>query len=383
MKITPNTIGSLVLGKTVWKSIIVAAQLSRAAASTLDQWDSVGVPVTDDFTSVAYQRGLYVAVTAQGDIFSSPTGSVWQHAFTPPEGLGSFDTIIAANGLFVAAGDSHKGNSRLYTSPDGRNWTARDSGIAGAIHGMAYGNGRYVGVAIGRRTIYSDDGATWKEGQRLNETGNAITFANGRFTIAGNRGEIYTSVDGANWTPRATPSPKNLNGIAWGNDLFVAAGDTGAILTSRDGIRWDDSLTRSLGAEDYYEVVFNAGVFIIVGENGFIAHSPNGKAWTVIPPKTDEILLDVVYSGRVFLAVGRNGATMRTPTYIGLPKPMITSGGRAFDVVAESGRSYTLDRSVDLKTWSSVGRITGEEGTTVRLIDTLPSRHAVYRLVMK
>jgi hypothetical protein len=72
-------------------------------------------------------------------------------------------SVTYGNGLFVAVGASGTGN-RVMTSPDGITWTSRSSAADNAWYSVTYGNGLYVAVAstgTGNRVMTSPDGITW------------------------------------------------------------------------------------------------------------------------------------------------------------------------------------------------------------------------------
>lgn len=77
--------------------------------------------------------------------------------------------------------------------------------------------------------------------------------------------------------PHHTGIPSDLNGVVWGADQFVVVGDDGEIATSPDGEDWT---RRSSGTvSDLQDVEWNGRVYIAVGAN-IIVSSRDGKAWT-------------------------------------------------------------------------------------------------------
>jgi len=66
-----------------------------------------------------------------------------------------------------------------------------------------------------------------------------VTYANGRFVAVGDKGAIFTSPDGINWTEHSLDSDTpTLYAVTYGNDRFVAVGSSNAIFTSLDGVAW-------------------------------------------------------------------------------------------------------------------------------------------------
>lgn len=113
--------------------------------------------------------------------------------------------------LFLAGGSA----CTLWTSADGRSWTARQDQLpgcaSGVVNGLAYMNGRFV--AVGARSV----GACG----------------------------IWSSVNGLEWTEAACPSDVvgSLTALAAGGGEFVAVGSAQAAsnfqsASSNDGVTW-------------------------------------------------------------------------------------------------------------------------------------------------
>jgi photosystem II stability/assembly factor-like uncharacterized protein len=119
-----------------------------------------------------------------------------------------------------------------------------------------------------------------------------------------------------NWYLR-NPLPQRLitniiaNSITFGNNTFVAVGDNGYIATSPDGITWT---YRNVGTSyDFQAVTFANNTFVVVGDGVFT--SPDGITWTerAVPQPAPECtwekklnaqLKAVTYGNGMFVAVG-------------------------------------------------------------------------------
>jgi photosystem II stability/assembly factor-like uncharacterized protein len=152
------------------------------------------------------------------------------------------ESIAYGNGVFIVT--CHGGY--VHTSPDGRNWTLRDTGTLSALYGITYGNGTFVAVGYDygygppnppnpppivrdqHGTICtSTDGMTWIE--RDSKTTNhleAVAYGGGTFVAVGWNGTVTISFNaGQNWTPVTIGSPNWQTGsVSFGNNTFVSVG---------------------------------------------------------------------------------------------------------------------------------------------------------------
>src|SRR5690606_36804498 len=87
------------------------------------------------------------------------------------------------------------------------------------------------------------------------------------------------STDGLTWTSHDSGTTDWLTGVMYGAGKFVAVGDQGRILNSTDGIHWMDAATSGT-ANRLNNVVWGHGLFVAVGENGTIVTSPDADTWT-------------------------------------------------------------------------------------------------------
>ena len=63
----------------------------------------------------------------------------------------SFYAVTYGGGMFVAVGNA----GTFLTSPDGVNWTRRESGTGQPLFGVTYGNGTFVAVGYNGTIIQS------------------------------------------------------------------------------------------------------------------------------------------------------------------------------------------------------------------------------------
>lgn len=168
--------------------------------------------------AVTYGKGIFVAA-GTAFVATSADGIAWVPSpFDAPRQLFA---IAYGDDRFVLTG----GHGSIFTSPDGIEWTSRDSGVSGVtfLRGVAHGGGVFVAVgdeydATARRSVST----------------------------------IITSADGAHWTVRHSGDSQSLSDVAYGAGTFVVIGqnettdENGNVrsvvpisLASRDGTDWE------------------------------------------------------------------------------------------------------------------------------------------------
>lgn len=200
---------------------------------TTESWGTVNQPFTftqrkvadgNEIYAIAYNgSNLFVAVGANGVLFTSPDGLTWT---SRTSGFGSNYVINVAygNGLWVAVG----GNGTITTSTDGITWTARTSNMGtNEIRGITYANSLWVAVGAGGGTTntggitYSTDGITWtRKSQSLTVGSNYWDVVwNGTNWIVGadhsTNNHLYASTPSGTWTVGATGSAGGVFKVAW------------------------------------------------------------------------------------------------------------------------------------------------------------------------
>jgi hypothetical protein len=160
-------------GITYGKDKFVACKIDNAGNRIVISydginWQGVATPSTMDlpFTSVTYGNGIYVAVaesTSSASIAISYDGLTWNNVTRPSGGTITTYNVCYGKGLFVLTCTSGK----MMTSPDGVNWTQRDTPLTGLIWKCIYAEGVFIAAGCFSTTqnkfIYSIDGITWEE----------------------------------------------------------------------------------------------------------------------------------------------------------------------------------------------------------------------------
>lgn len=204
-----------------------------------------------------------------------------------------------ASGKFVAAGlrdvDDFDPYSSIAISNDGDNWTFAskfsNTSYFNTYYGVAHGNCKYVAVgSYSNRNLISavsTDAVSWS-GYDVAGPGTGILkgiiFAQDVFWAFKN-GTVYRSVDGITWTSHSMGGLKTCNSMAFGNGVFVAVGDDGYISTSTNGTIWGTAFMA--GTSKWKSVIYSDGKFVVVGEDGYISFSNDGMSWSEPIPIRD------------------------------------------------------------------------------------------------
>ena len=242
----------------------------------------------------APDRRVIICVGTNGKSYYSTDGKTW----LPTAGT-STDTMKAiayGNGRYVGVA-----NYVSYYSIDGYNWI-RMTGLAGT-NGVTYGNDRFVCVGAGGGSAYSTDGETWTAMTGLNadKTYNGVTYGNDRFVCVGTGGVSAYSTDGETWT--AMTGSAGTNGVTYGNDRFVCVGISGSSAYSTDGETW--TAMTGLGSYNYTGVAYGNGIYVASRDSGIAYYSTNGTSWSAAGSASTG--LAVAYGEDRFVITGYSG----------------------------------------------------------------------------
>jgi hypothetical protein len=220
-------------------------------------------------------------------------------------------------------------------------WTVvTDTGFgADAIHGIAYGGGKFVAVGGDGKAAYSTDGVSWTAvddtvtGFGEWDSIRGIAYGGGRFVAVGYsygadyHGQAAYSTDGVTWwaVTDTTFGSNPIIGIAYGGATgqkkFVAVGNNGKAAYSATGTGTWTALTADQttfkSESTYFDInaIAYGGAagqekFVAVGESGKAAYSATGTGtWTAVTDTkfgSDDIN-GIAYGGGKFVAVGAKG----------------------------------------------------------------------------
>ncbi len=160
--------------------------------------------------------------------------------------------------------------------------------------------------------LISRDGQVWQSADGLDwqllaatDLRSAIDLAlsdDGHYVAVSTEGHILSgSVGQVPYLLRGL-SGAGLSTAAWGNGRYVIAGQEGQIFTSTGGLIWQPVLLET--EDDWNRVVEHDGTFILAGDKGQVASSDNGKSFQLTRTGQTHDLIDLVMlSSRQIIAL--------------------------------------------------------------------------------
>jgi len=169
-----------------------------------------------------------------------------------------------------------------------------------------------------------------------------------------------------------------IYGIAFGNGIYVAVGDDGKIATSPDGIAWTQQTPFS--ANNLRDIAFGGGLFVAVGENGTVLSSPDGITWTArFGGFGTTLLLAARYLNGIFFVGGSAALLATSPDGVNWTQQTTVSGTANVNDFAYNGSLYAyvgssqvLETSPDGVTW------TARTSNATGLINTIASNGKLF-----
>jgi hypothetical protein len=335
----------------------VSATLEIRPRTGLDRWDwSLPHPQGNRLNSVVWGNGRYAAVGKSGNIITSTDGLNWSNVLV--EADCDLYAVSYGNGRFVASGSilspsiilTNAWNSSFYptdrtgivlTSPDGITWTAGQAPEGDWLTEIAFGSGRFIaaGAYRGAFLYTSEDGAHWTPILIPDRMVSHVVYGKGLF-LASTGDRVYSSANGLDWKVALTRAYVYFDWLATSEDGFTAMSGMGSIYTSPDAQTWTE---RGIVGRSVRRLVMGGGRWIGIPSDpvGSLIVSEDGYAWSLVDTGTRQQIESMIYAEGGFLAVGEAGT--------------ITTSTDGFDLDAESGgQSRRLLR--DRARWFSGGR---------------------------
>ncbi|MGL6405512.1 hypothetical protein ACSZM7_04895 [Aeromonas veronii] len=197
------------------------------------------LPFTDNWGSVAYGNGIFLAVSQTGKVAKSADGKVWTAATaTPLTTVFPYGAVAFGSGKFVVVGF---GSVPVYTT-NGTAWTTIPDFVITQLVSVTYDGAVFAAVATGA-TVYVWDGATVKQ-RSLPSGGSSYRLAgyNGVTVAMATGGTKAAAVSYDNcdsWQSVEAPflSYQSSQSISVANGRFYAASASGIAVTE-SGAHW-------------------------------------------------------------------------------------------------------------------------------------------------
>lgn len=233
--------------------------------SILTRWQLIPVNQTGWFKGLCFVSEIngdlnqwFVAGDASYGIFKGRGGYAFSSQSTPAIGGQEVRDIIydAGNDQIIAVGVQDFPDPLILTSPDGVNYTQRNSNLQEHLNGIDVKPDGSMLVAAGDDAVYTrstNAGVSWTNGsiagkvQDLNDV--VWSESLGLWIMGGEKGSdadalLLTSSDGSSWTERASQTDGEifrlhvLNGYVVGVGQAASSGVAPPLIYSADGINW-------------------------------------------------------------------------------------------------------------------------------------------------
>lgn len=262
-----------------------------------------------DLYGAAYGAGTFVAVGAHGTILTSADTTTWTERSTNVTGR-NIQAITYDGTRFVGVGTTGPveiGLPSVFTSPDGRTWTATPSPSLPPLQNLTYASGKYLGFTATTVAI-SNDAQTWQTSLPAGVSAIAGVAYNGStyVLVSSSGSRVATSTNGTAW--QTPPLPGNANpqfyGLGYAGGRFVAVGASGAIYASGDGTVWQAATWTAPAGQptnDFFTVTHDGSQYLATGVGGTVATSPDGLTWTAHTIDITNMIGSVAYGNGLFV----------------------------------------------------------------------------------
>jgi serine/threonine protein kinase len=325
-------------------ALVLVVLLSFLSAGSLGVYQVVRGIQNGQGTATALSATAQAHKTATA--LTLATGKRWyiQHAGPPELRATSLRAVAWSGSLYVAVA-AHYGpaDGTIFTSRDGRTWSAGKTGVNENLSGITWAHSWFVAVGDHGTILTSPDGHVWTtQHHDAAETFYDVTWSGSLFVVVGQRKlgtgkssaveTILTSSDGHTWPPQNLGDQSNVNdgslfGVTRSGSLFVAVGHrsllnntySDTIVTSSDGSTWSFQTFPGGRYEWFSAVAWSGSLFVVVGTvgsdplKGFLLTSPDGHVWTPQTSFSKHPFSYVIWAGWQFIVVGWDGAIFTSP----------------------------------------------------------------------
>lgn len=216
-------------------------------------------PVLKGFwRGVAYGGGVFAAVGLGGKaMYSADGGKSWRESVAPEA---DWNAVAHGNGVFVAVADG-----KIMRSLDGKTQWTEKAVPGGYGTDVAFGDGLFLAVGP-KGALTSPDGENWTERDTPRATWRAVGHDGERFLILGGKGA--TTKDGTVFDLHTLPAG-GWDAVVHGGGFWVAVGGAYSCMVSPSGIL--DWKLRDVPNFVFSDLAFGKDTFVAVGSGIMIA----------------------------------------------------------------------------------------------------------------
>ncbi|KAB2668691.1 MAG: hypothetical protein DVB31_06565 [Verrucomicrobia bacterium] len=348
---------------------------------------------------------FYVAVGDGPTILQSDSGATWITALVPTNAMGqALLGVASAPGMLVAVGSggtilkSSVAYAPLVTTNTYTNavsvvipvvltnqantlgiaWESAASPTAAALHGVAWGNQRFVACGDGGTLLSSPDGKAWTL-LASPTTANLLSIDAGPtgWIATGANGTLLFSPDGDAWSAHPYPTADTLSRGRWLDGLFLAVGQNGTLLSSADGQAWTPRVS---GVTNWLNDVLRVdGTYYIAGNQGTVLGSQDAAAWTLLDSITYKSLYGLASIDGQLVAVGLDGSILRSQAGpyragVAIGQWPRQSNETLFLFTGFLDQQFLLERSTNLVDWTASDILTIRDAAgTLLYLDPTPN----------
>lgn len=295
-------------------------------------WSALKIPDQGmDIIDIKLEESKFVARSFWGH-YASDDGVTWKQTKKIARMPIALNRSTVGDGKLVAVGgySSTWGYFRLDASGQAKYHRIDDQ--YEPLNDVIWTGKQYWAVGGDGLMMTSKDGASWKKAASpTTESLTRIIRANDTYYVTGTNGLLMSSKDLVTWKKLKSNTKLHLVSIAWNGKKFVAVGEdmleTG-VLTSDNGTDWKKvyiNTKSSNGSPDFTltDVAWGNGTFVITARQIYhtdlpytVYVSPDGAKWTKVSIKYETTrernwtptLFGVHYTGEQFVVVGNNGS---------------------------------------------------------------------------
>lgn len=178
-------------GKDALVAVCTHGKILRSA--DLKNWTVIDTGTTEQITAVAYNSGIFLAIGGNNILLTSEDeGRNWKVRRSERDLV--LPRLCYGNGMFLLAANDrgYYGAQHLYSSEDGVTWhEVRSEEIPQSIQSLNVAEGSFIATTTGSRIYSSYDGRLWTASDSKILGGfRAIAYGNGSYIAVGNNGRI-------------------------------------------------------------------------------------------------------------------------------------------------------------------------------------------------